>query len=86
MTRMPTLGGDEATRFGCQGPPGTKAMHSRKFETVLGKIGFDEKGDVRGFEAWQWFVWQAVPFRHQDTIVRSVARGMARDRAPRQPV
>ena len=35
------------------------AMHSRQFETVLGKIGFDEKGDVTGFEPWQWFVWQA---------------------------
>jgi branched-chain amino acid transport system substrate-binding protein len=34
-------------------------MHSRQFDTVLGKIGFDEKGDVTGFEPWQWFVWQA---------------------------
>jgi branched-chain amino acid transport system substrate-binding protein len=37
----------------------TKAMHSREFDTVLGRIGFDEKGDVTGFEPWQWFVWQA---------------------------
>jgi branched-chain amino acid transport system substrate-binding protein len=37
----------------------TKAMHSRQFDTVLGKIGFDAKGDVTGFEPWQWFVWQA---------------------------
>ena len=35
------------------------ALHSRQFETVLGKIGFDEKGDITGFEPWQWFVWQA---------------------------
>jgi branched-chain amino acid transport system substrate-binding protein len=35
------------------------AMHSREFATVLGRIGFDEKGDVTGFEPWQWFVWQA---------------------------
>ena len=35
------------------------AMHSRQFDTVLGKIGFDAKGDVTGFEPWQWFVWQA---------------------------
>jgi branched-chain amino acid transport system substrate-binding protein len=34
-------------------------MHSRQFDTVLGKIGFDAKGDVTGFEPWQWFVWQA---------------------------
>jgi branched-chain amino acid transport system substrate-binding protein len=36
-----------------------KTMHSRQFDTVLGKIGFDEKGDVTGFDPWQWFVWQA---------------------------
>jgi branched-chain amino acid transport system substrate-binding protein len=35
------------------------AMHSRQFDTVLGPIGFDEKGDVTGFEPWQWYVWQA---------------------------
>jgi branched-chain amino acid transport system substrate-binding protein len=35
------------------------AIHSRRFDTVLGRIGFDEKGDVTGFEPWQWFVWQA---------------------------
>ena len=37
----------------------TEAMHSRQFDTVLGRIGFDEKGDVTGFDPWQWFVWQA---------------------------
>ena len=37
----------------------TEAMHSRQFDTVLGRIGFDEKGDVTGFDPWQWYVWQA---------------------------
>jgi branched-chain amino acid transport system substrate-binding protein len=37
----------------------TLAMHSRQFDTALGRIGFDEKGDVTGFQPWQWFVWQA---------------------------
>jgi branched-chain amino acid transport system substrate-binding protein len=36
-----------------------EAMHSRRFDTVLGRIGFDEKGDVTGFDPWQWYVWQA---------------------------
>jgi branched-chain amino acid transport system substrate-binding protein len=36
-----------------------EAMHSRQFDTVLGRIGFDAQGDVTGFEPWQWFVWQA---------------------------
>jgi ABC-type branched-subunit amino acid transport system substrate-binding protein len=51
----------------------SRAMHSRPFDTVLGTIGFDEKGDVTGFEPWQWFVWQAdgtyVPLE-QDTPKR----------------
>jgi branched-chain amino acid transport system substrate-binding protein len=34
-------------------------LHNQQFDTVLGRIGFDEKGDVTGFEPWQWFVWQA---------------------------
>jgi branched-chain amino acid transport system substrate-binding protein len=37
----------------------TQVMRSRHFDTVLGRIGFDAKGDVTGFDPWQWFVWQA---------------------------
>ncbi len=33
-------------------------MHSRQFDTVLGRIGFDAKGDVTGFDPWRWYVWQ----------------------------
>jgi branched-chain amino acid transport system substrate-binding protein len=47
------------------------AMHSRQFDTVLGRIGFDEKGDVTGFDPWQWYVWQAdgtyVPLEQSPT-------------------
>ena len=53
----------------------TQAMRSRQFDTVLGRIGFDDKGDVTGFEPWQWYVWQAdgtyVPAAEAD-IGRSV--------------
>jgi branched-chain amino acid transport system substrate-binding protein len=35
------------------------AMHSRQFDTVLGEIGFDAKGDVTGLEPWGWYLWQA---------------------------
>jgi branched-chain amino acid transport system substrate-binding protein len=34
-------------------------LHNRQFDTVLGRIGFDEKGDVTGIEPWQWAVWRA---------------------------
>ena len=36
-----------------------ETMHKRQFDTVLGRIGFDAKGDVTGFEPWGWYVWQA---------------------------
>jgi branched-chain amino acid transport system substrate-binding protein len=36
-----------------------EAMNSRQFDTVLGRIGFDAKGDVTGFDPWRWYVWQA---------------------------
>jgi branched-chain amino acid transport system substrate-binding protein len=36
-----------------------KAMHNRQFDTVLGQVGFDKKGDVTCFDPWQWYVWQA---------------------------
>jgi branched-chain amino acid transport system substrate-binding protein len=36
-----------------------RAMHGNRFDTVLGQIGFDERGDVTGFEPWQWYVWRA---------------------------
>ena len=28
----------------------TRILHSRQFDTVLGRVGFDAKGDVTGFE------------------------------------
>ncbi len=37
----------------------TQVMHSQQFDTVLGRIGFDQKGDVTGFEPWGWYVWRA---------------------------
>jgi hypothetical protein len=30
------------------------SVQSRQFDTVLGTIGFDEKGDITGFEPWGW--------------------------------
>ena len=33
-------------------------LESETFETVLGTIGFDEKGDVTGIEVHSWYVWR----------------------------
>jgi branched-chain amino acid transport system substrate-binding protein len=35
-----------------------KVLRDGEFETVLGTIGFDEKGDVTGIETFAWYVWK----------------------------
>jgi branched-chain amino acid transport system substrate-binding protein len=35
-----------------------EALHANQFDTVLGRIGFDDKGDVYGYEPFTWYVWQ----------------------------
>jgi branched-chain amino acid transport system substrate-binding protein len=34
------------------------ALHANQFDTVLGTIGFDEKGDVTGYVPFVWYVWR----------------------------
>ncbi len=34
------------------------ALHTNRFDTVLGRIGFDQNGDVYGYEPFVWYVWQ----------------------------
>ena len=31
---------------------------SHTFDTMLGTLGFDEKGDVTGIEMWSWYRWE----------------------------
>jgi branched-chain amino acid transport system substrate-binding protein len=35
-----------------------KVLREGEFDTVLGTIGFDEKGDVTGVETFAWYVWR----------------------------
>ena len=35
-----------------------EALRAHEFDTVFGTIGFDEKGDVYGYEPFVWYVWQ----------------------------
>jgi branched-chain amino acid transport system substrate-binding protein len=35
-----------------------KALRTEEFDTVLGRIGFDENGDVYGYDPFVWYVWQ----------------------------
>jgi branched-chain amino acid transport system substrate-binding protein len=34
------------------------ALRSHEFDTVLGRIGFDDKGDVTGYDPFVWYVWK----------------------------
>ena len=34
-----------------------EALRQEPFDTVLGAIGFDAKGDVTGFDPFAWYVW-----------------------------
>jgi branched-chain amino acid transport system substrate-binding protein len=38
--------------------PVAKALRSHEFDTVLGRIGFDEKGDVTGYDTFVWYQWR----------------------------
>lgn len=35
-----------------------KELHEGTFDTVLGEIGFDPKGDVTGLSAYIWYVFE----------------------------
>jgi branched-chain amino acid transport system substrate-binding protein len=34
-----------------------KSLREHQFETVLGRIGFDEKGDITA-QSWTWYIWR----------------------------
>jgi branched-chain amino acid transport system substrate-binding protein len=38
--------------------PVAAALHANQFDTVIGTIGFDEKGDVTGYEPFVWYTWR----------------------------
>jgi branched-chain amino acid transport system substrate-binding protein len=35
-----------------------KVLHSHKFDTMFGRLGFDEQGEVTGVEMWSWYIWK----------------------------
>jgi branched-chain amino acid transport system substrate-binding protein len=38
------------------------ALRASEFDTVLGRIGFDAKGDVTGYDTFVWYVWKDRKF------------------------
>ncbi len=45
-----------------------EVLRQRRFETVLGTIGFDAKGDVTGFDPFAWYVWHEGKWVPKDAI------------------
>jgi branched-chain amino acid transport system substrate-binding protein len=45
-----------------------QVLRAQRFSTVLGEIGFDEKGDVIGFEPFTWYVWTDGKFVETDLV------------------
>ena len=39
----------------------SNVLRDEDFDTVLGRIGFDGKGDVTGVDPFVWYVWKATP-------------------------
>jgi branched-chain amino acid transport system substrate-binding protein len=35
-----------------------EVLRTQEFDTMLGRIGFDEKGDVTGYDTFIWYVWK----------------------------
>jgi branched-chain amino acid transport system substrate-binding protein len=35
-----------------------KTLRASQFDTVLGRIGFDQKGDVTGANTFVWYIWK----------------------------
>ena len=35
-----------------------ESLRTNQFDALLGRIGFDEKGDVTGYDPFAWYVWK----------------------------
>jgi branched-chain amino acid transport system substrate-binding protein len=46
----------------------SQVLRAQRFSTVLGDIGFDENGDVIGFEPFTWYVWTGGKFVQADLV------------------
>jgi branched-chain amino acid transport system substrate-binding protein len=45
-----------------------KTLRASQFDTILGRVGFDQKGDVTGANTFIWYVWKGgepVPLKEE---------------------
>ena len=46
--------------------PVAQTLRSNQFDTVLGTIGFDAKGDVTGYDTFAWYIWKDGGYARAD--------------------
>ena len=42
------------------------SLRANEFDTIYGRIGFEEKGDVTGYQPFAWYVWQEGDYEPVD--------------------
>jgi branched-chain amino acid transport system substrate-binding protein len=42
------------------------SLRANQFDTIYGRIGFDAKGDVTGYEPFGWYLWQGGDYAPVD--------------------
>jgi branched-chain amino acid transport system substrate-binding protein len=47
------------------------SLRTNDFETIYGRIGFDEKGDVYGYEPFAWYVWTGGNYQPVDPTMQT---------------
>jgi branched-chain amino acid transport system substrate-binding protein len=63
-------------------PAVVKMLHRGRFDTVLGPVTFDEKGDLAG-AAWQWQLWDNGTYRPLSELARDARIPMTATRSTR---
>jgi branched-chain amino acid transport system substrate-binding protein len=43
-----------------------ESLRSSEFDTIYGRIGFDAKGDVTGYQPFGWYLWQGGDYSPVD--------------------
>jgi branched-chain amino acid transport system substrate-binding protein len=44
----------------------SKSLRTNEFDTIYGRIRFDEKGDVHGYQPFAWYVWKGGGYQPVD--------------------
>jgi branched-chain amino acid transport system substrate-binding protein len=43
-----------------------RSLRSNEFDTIYGQVGFDEKGDVTGYQPFAWYLWRGGDYAPVD--------------------